>query len=228
MAGHMDIPSGSKLQIAFDVPIGQEPSFELFSTFFKSLDESAFLISIPMKSGAPLPLDESRKLLIKATSGGVDVILAGYADAMVKEGIRRYWKIRRVSEQRQFFKRADERLNVSLPVQYLQQTWPLNADGGITKEDGMTLDISAGGAAFYLNRRMDVGDMCEMYLPRVGLAPEGQAVGELVSAVCWVKEAPRGLPYRFACGVQFRFGEDGNERERLQKYTANLKQKYKL
>jgi hypothetical protein len=34
MAGPLKLKSGTKLQIAYDVPIGQEPSFELVSTFF--------------------------------------------------------------------------------------------------------------------------------------------------------------------------------------------------
>lgn len=220
----VNIANGAKLQIAFDVPIGQEPNFELMSTFARALDESAFLISVPMRGGAPLTLDENQKLLIR--SG--ETIVSGYPDAMVKEGIRRYWKIRRVSEQRQFFKRADVRYNVALPVRYLQQTWPVNADGRITREDGLTLDISSGGAAFYLNRRFNVGDVCELFLPQVGTDPNGRAVSNLVSAVCWVKEAPKGAPYRHVAGVQFRYGDDGQEREQVAAYIDNLKRKFKL
>ena len=35
---------------------------------------------------------------------------------MVKEGIRRYWKVRRVMENRQFIKRVDVRMKVELPI----------------------------------------------------------------------------------------------------------------
>ena len=35
---------------------------------------------------------------------------------MVKEGIRRYWKVRRVMENRQFIKRMDVRMKVELPI----------------------------------------------------------------------------------------------------------------
>ena len=86
--------------MAFDVPMGQEPDFSFVCTFAKALDESAFLISIPMQDGKPLPLDENRKLLIRYGKGENAMILAGYADDIVKEGLRRYWKIRRVTEQR--------------------------------------------------------------------------------------------------------------------------------
>jgi len=227
MAGELKLRSGTRLQIAFDVPIGQEPTFDLVSTFNKSLDESAFLISVPMRSGKALELDDSQKLLIRCTQNGENTIFSGYADDLVKDGIRRYWKIRRVSEQRQFFQRADERLNVALPITFLQQTWELNDKGEIDKEDGMTMDVSSGGAAININRRMEVGDVCELFLPRVGTSPEGRAIGEIVSAVCWLRETPKGSLYRFACGLQFRF-TDGADRDRLRAYTQNLKQKYKL
>lgn len=48
MAGALKINPGTKLRMAFDVPIGQEPKFNMICTFNKSLDESAFLVSIPM------------------------------------------------------------------------------------------------------------------------------------------------------------------------------------
>jgi hypothetical protein len=221
------IKSGTKLQLAFDVPMGNEPNFNMICTFGKSLDESAFLISIPMKNGKALPLDENQKLLIKYGSGSSAMILAGYADDIVKDGIRRYWKIRRVSEQRQFFQRADERLKVALRVEYMQETWPLNDDGEIEKEEGMSLDISAGGAAIYLNRRFDVGEVCELSLPRIGTSADGRAIKDIVGAVCWLREAPKGSLYRNICGLQFRFSND-EDRERLKAYVANVKAKYKL
>jgi hypothetical protein len=227
MAAVTKIESGSKLQLALDVPMGAEPAFTMVSTFKKNLDESAFLISVPMKGGQPLPLDMDQKLLIRYSVGGETMILAGYADDEVKEGLHRCWKIRRVSEQRQFFQRADERLKVALHVQYSQDTWPLNAEGQIVCEDGMSLDISAGGAAIYLNRHFDVGEVCLLSLPRVGVEEAGRAIDSLVAAVCWMREAPKGSIYRQICGLQFRFGDEP-ERERLRAYVQNVKSKYKL
>jgi len=227
MADKLKIKSGTKLQMAFDVPMGQEPNFNMICTFNKSIDESAFLISIPVVNGAALPIDESQKLLIRYGSGNDAMILAGYADDLVKDGIRRYWKIRRVSEQRQFFQRSDERLKVTLRVQYKQETWDVNEDGNITKEDGMTLDISAGGAALYMNRRFDVGEICELTLPRIGTSESGKEIADVVSVICWVREAPKGSLYKFICGIQYRFPEP-EEKQRMQEYCGNVKDKYKL
>jgi hypothetical protein len=227
MASALKIESGSKLQLALDVPVGQEPDFSMICTFRKSLDDSAFLISVPMKGGQPLPMNENQKLLIRYGMGDETMILAGYPDDEVKEGLRRFWKIRRVTEQRQFFQRADERLKVALRVEYSQDTWPVNDEGTIDREDGMSMDISAGGAAIYLNRHFDVGEVCQLCLPRVGLDPEGQALEDVVSLVCWMREAPKGSLYRQICGLQFRFADAG-ERDRMRAYVANVKKKYKL
>ena len=212
--------------MAFDSQVGEEPKFDLVCTFAKALDESAFLISIPMKEGKALPLDENQKLLIRYGQGNESMILAGYADDIVKEGIRRYWKIRRVTEHRQFFRRTDERLKVALGISYMQDTWPVNYDGIIEKEKGMSLDISAGGLALYLNRLFNVGEICQVTLPNIGTAEEGQG-RDLVAVVCWNRQAPKGSVYKNICGLQFRY-EDEREREHVQNYVAYIKKKYRL
>ena len=137
--------------------LGQMPDFSMICTFAKSVDESAFLISIPMKDGKPLVIDENQKILIRYNEEGNDngMILAGYVDDVVKEGIRRYWKVRRVSEQRQFFRRTDERLKVAIPISYMQETWRPNLDGIIQKEQGMSLE-DAKIAAFYADQKKSV------------------------------------------------------------------------
>ncbi|MCR5459813.1 MAG: PilZ domain-containing protein [Acetatifactor sp.] len=226
MAGALKIKAGTKLRMAYDAELGKEPNFNMICTFNKSLNESAFLISIPVVNGKPLEVDESQKLLIQYGSGSDAMIFAGYVDDTVKEGVRRYWKIRRVSEQRQFFQRADERVKVTLRIEYSQETWELNADGEISKEDGMTLDVSAGGAAVFMNRHFDVGEIVTLNLPRVGTSAKGQALTE-IGNVCWVREAPKGSMYRLLCGLQFRFS-DSSEKEQLQDYLTNVKEKYKL
>ena len=226
LAGELRIKAGTKLRMALDVPIGQTPDFGLVCTFVKSLDTASFLISIPMQEGKALPLDEEQKLLICFGSGADMQIVAGYADDVVKEGIRRCWKIRRVAEQRQFFQRADERLKVTVPITYSQPTWQPDTAGVIRQEEGLTLDISAGGLASYVNRRLIVGEVCDINLPAIGTGREGQAITAL-AAICWIREAPKGSPFRFVCGYQFRFA-DGEEREQMQLYVANIKKRYKL
>ena len=222
----LKIKTGTKLRMAYDAELGKEPNFNMVCTFNKSLNESAFLISIPVVNGKPLEVDETQKLLIQYGSGNDAMIFAGFVDDTVKEGVRRYWKIRRVSEQRQFFQRADERVKVTLRVEYSQDTWALDENGEIPKEDGMSLDVSAGGAAIFMNRRFDVGEIVELNLPRIGTSERGQALTE-IGNVCWVREAPKGSMYRLLCGLQFRFG-DPAEKEQLQGYLANVKEKYKL
>ena len=160
MAGSIQLKKGTKMQLAFDVPVGQEPQFNMLCTFNKALDESAFLVSAPMVDGKRLVPDESQKLLFKYTEGEESNILAGYVDDVVKEGIRHYLKVRRVAEQRQFIKRMDVRMKVELPITYMQDTWELNSEGEVDKEKGQTMDISNNGLAVYMNRWFEVGESC--------------------------------------------------------------------
>lgn len=226
MAGALKIKTGTKMRIAFDVPVGKEPEFNLIATFKKSLDESAFLVSVPMKDGKPLALDETQKLLMRYGQDDDQVIVAGYADDLVKDGIRNYWKIRRVQEQRTFFKRADERIKVALRIEYMQDDWPLNYDGNISKEDAMTLDISGGGVAMFLNRVFDVGETVFITLPNLGSEKNGH-VDELAAVVCWNREAPKGSVYRQVCGLQFRFGDD-EEKKQLLEYIKYVRKRYRV
>lgn len=227
MAGALLITSGTKMNIAYDVPVGQDLKFDLISTFARSIDESAFLISVPLKQGKPLKADPSQKLLIKYSLGNEQNIIAGYVDDEVKEGIRKYWKIRRVQEQRLFFERSDERYKVALHIEYMQDSWKPNEDGIIEKEEGMTLDISYGGLAMFVNRRFDVGETLFNTFPKIGTNDEGRLKEEIPGVVCWMREASKGSPYKFVTGLKLKFGSD-EEKEVFKNYVSYVKTRYKL
>jgi hypothetical protein len=59
MAGIMNIKPGTKMRVALDVPANQEPKFNMMCTFNKALDESAFLVSIPMVDSKAYIPDEN-------------------------------------------------------------------------------------------------------------------------------------------------------------------------
>ena len=227
MAGALKINPGTKLRMAFDVPIGQEPKFNMICTFNKSLDESAFLVSIPMVGGKALEPDENQKLLFEYGDGEEAGIIAGYVDDTVKVGIRRFWKVRRVTEHRQFIKRVDVRMKVALPVKYMQDTWALNSDGEIDQELGETMDISNGGLAIYMNRWFDVGETCIFTLPRIGTAAAGVPEHGVAGVICWMREVPKGGSFRYVAGIQLRFA-DPEEKAAMQNYVAYVKKRYRL
>lgn len=227
MAEELHLNPGTKMHLAYDVPVGQDPQFNMIGTFKKALDESAFLVSIPMVDGKPLIPDDNQKILFRYGEGEEQQIVAGYVDDVVKEGIRRYWKVRRVSEHRQLIKRVDIRMKVELPVQYMQDTWALNADGEIDREEGETMDISNNGLAVYMNHWFTVGETCIFTLPRIGTASDGKPAREVVGVICWMREMPKGGPFRYVAGIQLRFA-DVQERQDMQEYVAYVKKRYKL
>jgi len=227
MAGLADIPSGTKLQLSITNDPSGEPVFDMLSTFASIIDESAFTISMPLRDGKPFQPDESSKVLLKYNMGSEVMVIAAYCDDVVKKGIRNYLKMRRVSEQRQFFQRKDERYKLAIPVRYMQPTWPLNADGRIVPEEAMTIDISAGGMAVFISQMFEVGESLHLSLPRIGTDEAGQGINDLVSVVCWYREAPKGSPRRLMCGLQFRFADE-SEHKVLADYVGNIKNVYKL
>lgn len=227
MAEALQIRPGTKMHLAFDVPVNEDPKFNMVSTFKKALDTSAFLVSIPMAEGKPMEADDTKKLLFRYQEGEEQHLVAGYVDDVVKEGIRRYWKVRRVAEHREFIKRVDVRMKVELPLEYMQDTWVLNNDGEIEKAKGMTMDISNNGLAVYGNLWLEVGESVIFTLPRIGTAAEGQPARDVVGVVCWVREMPKGGPFKFVTGVQLRFS-DTEERKNMQDYVSYVKNRYKL
>lgn len=225
MAEKLNIKSGTRLHMALTSPSNGDPVFDLVCTFHRELDGSAFLVSVPLRGGTPLPLDESRRLLLRYGSGSAACLIAGYADDVVHEGIRRYWKIRRVSNPRPFVQRADERFKLALRVLYRQDTWALDSSGDILRDDALTLDISYGGMALYLSHRFAVGEICRLTLPHVGTSPDGREIPDLVGVVCWEREAPTGSPYRMLCGLQLRFANTA-EKEIYVRYVDNARRKF--
>lgn len=154
------ITPGTKLQVAFDVPMGQKTDFNMLATYKDDLDEAYFLMSAPMLAGKPLLMDENQKLLLQYKVGEETFVLAGYPEAVEKKGIRTYWKMRKVAEQRSFVKRRDERFKVAMRLTYQRDNAPT-----LEPEDAMTIDVSAGGLAIYLNDYPDVGEALAVQMP---------------------------------------------------------------
>ena len=218
----LHIKPGTKLQMAFDVPMGQKTDFNMMATFKEAIDDAYFLVSVPMLAGKPLLLDENQKFLMQYAVGDNTFMIAGYPESVEKVGIRTFWKMRQVAEQRTFFKRRDERFKVSMRLTYQRD----NVDNPET-EDAMTIDVSAGGVAIYLNDYPDVGEALQVQLPTVRLQGERHELPVQLGIVCWVRQAPKGSLYRNVCGLQFRYADD-LERETVKEYMEYVRAKYKM
>ena len=218
----LQIKPGTKLQMAFDGPMGQKTDFNTMATFKEAIDDAYFLVSVPMLAGKPLLLDENQKFLMQYSVGDNTFMIAGYPEAVEKVGIRTFWKMRQVAEQRTFFKRRDERFKVSMRLEYQRD----NVDNPET-EDAMTIDVSAGGVAIYLNDYPDVGEALQVQMPTIRLQGERHELPVQLGIVCWVRQAPKGSLYRNVCGLQFRYADD-IERETVKEYMEYVRAKYKM
>ena len=218
----LQIKPGTKLKVAFDTAVGQKTEFNMMATFEGVIDEAYFLISAPMLAGKPLILDENQKFLLQYTLGENTFMLAGYPESVEKAGIRTYWKMRQVAEHRTFFKRRDERFKVSMRLRYLRDEAPED-----DWKEAMTIDVSAGGLAMYLNDYPDVGEALQVQMPVVRVGGERCELPVQLGIVCWMRQAPKGSLYRNVCGVQFRYSDE-LEREAMKEYMEHVRAKYKI
>ena len=219
----LQIQPGTKLQVAFDAPMGAQPDFNMLATFKKAIDEAFFLMSAPLLNGKPLPLDISQKFHLRYTVGTDTLMIAAYPEAVEKAGIRTFWKMRKVAEERVFLQRRDERFKISMHLTYTRDL----ANGSTETEEAMTADVSAGGMALFLNDYPDVGEALQVNLPPIVLDGQTHEIASQLGIVCWVRQAPKGSVYRNVCGLQLRFGDD-LEREALGNYINHLRAKFKL
>jgi len=223
MAGELGLKKGSKIMMAYDVRLGMEPKFELMCSFVCDIDTSVFKVSRPMNpDGTPVPLNENQKFLLVYGSGPVKSIIAGYAEDEEKDGINTYWLVRRVTEQRQFFKRVDERVKAQFNIEYTCDAFPELSDGTTQREDAYTIDISFNGAAIYLNDKFDVGYEVEVFMPGFGSGIGSDPINYLKAVVCWNREAPKESKHKLICGLQYRF-DDEIQKERMKLYVSHIK-----
>ncbi len=219
----LQIKPGTKLQVAFDAPVGEQTDFNMMATFKKAIDDAYFLMTVPAPDGKPLELDIGQKFHLRYTVGADPFVIAAYPEGVEKAGIRTFWKMRKVAEERVFLKRRDERFKISMRLTYTRDL----ASGAIETEEAMTADVSAGGMALCLNDYPDVGEALQVMLPPVTLDGQTYEAAPQLGIVCWVRQAPKGSLYRNICGIQLRFADD-LEREAFSEFIEHMRTKYKL
>ena len=94
-------------------------------------------------------------------------------------------------------------------------------------KEAMTIDVSAGGLAMYLNDYPDVGEALQVQMPVVRVDGERCELPVQLGIVCWMRQAPKGSLYRNVCGVQFRYSDE-LEREAMKEYMEHVRAKYKI
>ena len=70
------IKPGTKMHMAFAAAVGVEPNFNMVCTFHRPVDETLFLVSVPIVEGKPFIPDEKQKFLFKFRQGAKNLSLA--------------------------------------------------------------------------------------------------------------------------------------------------------
>lgn len=207
----LKIKSGGKVELVLGG--GDKKPFEVKSTFEKNVNEASFLISVPMSQGKRLEADPFQKLLIKYELGGGVYVVEGYVDDVAQEGRRTFWKIRKVSENREFFQRTDERIKVNLEITFTKRWWTPEGLDSAEELNAITMDVSAGGLAMLMNAPLAVGEIVEVGLPSVKRKRGVSLSGE----TCWFRETEKGNAFRYMAGLKFVFITP-KDKDRMYKY----------
>lgn len=218
---NIKISKGDKIKFAF-FKENEKPSFSHISTFYKKIDETAILISAPYKNGEILEADENTKILFVHSGVGGEMFFSGYCDDIVKEGIRTYWKIRIVEDDRKFYQRTDERYKVILPIKYTNPLWELDEFGEPEIREGDSSDISAGGVALKNNDNFKIGEIIELDLPSFSNI---EGIKKISAVVCWQRELQKEY-YKIITGLQFNVTK--SEKDAIKLYIESVKRRFKL
>lgn len=208
------MPSGTKLDISFTDENGQQ--INLKSTFEKDVDTVSILISRPLHQGKPIEIDENTKLTIVGGQNMVQTIV-GYVDAVTKIGPRTYWRVRKVDSKSVVNQRSDARVRAVLTLEVFKTYWGTEGIDSTETCPALSIDISNGGIAFYINAPFSTGEIIELQLPKYKRLHPFSLRGE----VCWMRDAEKGSSFRHIIGVRFIL-DSKTERDRVVRYVSAL------
>lgn len=217
----LKMKKGEKIKFAF-YKENEKLQFSHISTFYKTIDDTAILISAPYKDNKILEIDDNQKILFIYNMNGEELIFSGFCDDVIKEGIRIFWKIRIVDDGRKYYQRLDERYRIFLPIKYTNPLIKVDEFDEYEKREGETFDISAGGIALKTNDLFKVGEKVTIDLPDVANI---EGIKEILTNVCWQRDLQNDY-YKKIVGLQFNI--DKQEKDKILVYIANLKKRFKL
>lgn len=203
------VSPGTKLDIKLESML-HDSDFSLKSTYEKRVNDTYFLITSPIKNGAPYVIGDKDRLYIECTENDVKFSVEGYVEEYVRKGIRTYLSVHRATPWASFISRADPRVKLDAMIKVEKKRWLSEQDMEIELLDARTLDMSAGGVALYVNLKPQVGEFLDLIFPKIKSTKELAIRGE----VCWVRDSERGNPFRNIVGLRF-FLNDKAEKERV-------------
>ncbi|MDD2568536.1 MAG: PilZ domain-containing protein [Clostridia bacterium] len=211
----LKISSGTKIDLQL-IKDNEKKVLALKSTFEKNVDDVSLLISAPLHKGKYIIFEQFDKLSIKYYQVQTKHILFGYIEDYVQIGLRNYWQVHMVSEERQFVRRAHERIKALLRVSYNKYA----GENTFQKQDKMyalSRDISAGGISLRINRYLEPKEIIEVTLPPLGKI---KSFSQKVEAR-WIMATENNKAFSYVAGFRFIF-KNSTEKENLKAYVSSL------
>ena len=211
----LNIVSGTKLELQLLGKQGQKP-LGLKSSFEKAVGKNCLLISAPFYEGNYANFEHQDALNIQYWRGTSKRILFGYIEGSVQRGLRNYWRVKIISEEREFVFRAYERIKTGLRVSYTG-CMPENQAGEPHIMYALSYDISAGGISLRLHGYVEPEALLELNLPPLGTIKGFTQKAE----VRWIMATENNKAFSYAAGMRFVFA-NAEERENMKAYIFAL------
>jgi c-di-GMP-binding flagellar brake protein YcgR len=157
-------PEDLKINQLVEIELKEGDASEYLPSRIEEIKEKHLYISMPMRKGALLPMRIGQELQVilrhrNSTVGFLTRVAGRRREPLPYLIITKPERIVPVSQKREYV-----RLNVSLPVRFRV----VNEEGGQIQE-GVTIDISAGGALFSTQAEVKAGQEMEI---QIQLTPE--------------------------------------------------------
>ncbi|MDL2273824.1 flagellar brake protein [Oscillospiraceae bacterium OttesenSCG-928-G22] len=215
----VEIKPGTHLRMKLDSTLEVQPNFELSSTFEVADGDLEFSIGAPMHRGAYYPINVGELVYFSYYDDLARYDFQGVILERYRDGELAFLRARQTTEIIRTQRREDYRLDVSF-----RGTLEYEEFNGVEYETKkiayMTLDLSGGGAAVFLNTYFGLGKKVFLTLPI------GELGGplRLECEVRWMRQNVKGAIYKYIVGLKFLF-KFARDKQSIIRYIFREQQK---
>ncbi len=207
----MDLKPGTKLKILPESLEKNTPETELDSVFTQELEDGLFVAAAPFLDRDLYPLHVGELLYIAHQTPKTVSLFTAQVEDRFKRGGSYFFQARLLSQITARQRRADFRLEVSLPVKF---RFPDQA--GFS--EARARDLSGGGLSLQTDTTMALGDRMILRVP----VPLSDLTLEIPAEVCWCSAQPENA--LFFVGLRFLYRKK-QDKETMVKTLFRLQQK---
>lgn len=188
-----------------------------------TIDNTSFLVTAPMQGSLLYPITPGERVVITYINGPAAYESDAIAGERLKKGDLTYLAMKCAGYVKRNQRRNDFRIDVLIDITTVK-AFPQNPSlvlPDAEKQKGLINNLSAGGAAFYTNDELTVGDPIHMNFPSLVFGDSKT----IAAQIHWQRKVDnKDIPYKFYTGARFLF-TNMTDKESLIKFTLEQQRK---